>query len=83
MLENVRLPETLKKIECKAFAGCKKLKRIELPKSLECIGTLCFAESCLKKIKFPANLKVVGSGAFWGCKHLHYVEINEGLEVLG
>ena len=37
-LEDVQLPETLKKIGCRAFAGCKNLRGVRLPERLECIG---------------------------------------------
>ena len=34
-VENVKLPSTLRRIECNAFRKCKNLKHINLPGGLE------------------------------------------------
>ena len=41
-LESVRLPSTLKRIECSTFAGCRNLTAVELPDGLEYLGEDCF-----------------------------------------
>ena len=49
-IESVKLPTTLKRIECNVFKNCKNLKNIKLPDSLEYIGTQCFFGSGLTKV---------------------------------
>lgn len=82
-LETVKLPSTLKRIECKAFRSCASLKRIDLPEKLEYIGMESFSNSGLQSVTFPKALKVVGQGAFSYCKSLRTVVMNEGLKILG
>ena len=82
-LETVKLPSTLKRIECKAFRSCASLKRIDLPEKLEYIGMESFSNSGLQSVTFPKALKVVGQGAFSYCRELRTAVLNEGLEILG
>lgn len=49
-LRRVRLPATLKRIECMAFMNCRELKTVQLPDRLEHIGTACFQESALESV---------------------------------
>ena len=58
-LRDVKLPSTLKRIECRAFAECENLTAIELPDGLECLGKECFSESGLKSIRIPPALKTI------------------------
>ena len=41
-LSTVKLPSTLKRIECRAFCDCNNLESVDLPEGLECIGKQCF-----------------------------------------
>ena len=63
-VEPVRLPSTLKRIEAMMFQGCKCLKSIVIPNSVEYIGKNCFFESAVVKIRLPKNGVKVGEGAF-------------------
>ena len=82
-VEDVRLPSTLKKIECSVFQNCEHLKNIKLPHGLEKIGLSCFRNSAIEEVTFPASVKEVGVSAFLDCKQLKNVQLNEGLEKLG
>lgn len=82
-LENIELPSTLKKIECRAFQGCEGLKSIELPDGLETVGRYCFYESGLEEIILPASVKEIGAFAFFRCRQLRSAQLNEGLKKLG
>ena len=82
-MESVRLPSTLKSIECRAFKECKNLKGLEFPAGLEKIGFGAFFESGLESAALPASLRTIPQGAFSKCKSLRMVKFNEGLEALG
>ena len=58
-LRDVKLPSTLKRIECRAFAECENLTAIELPDGLEYLGMNCFSESGLESIRIPPAVKVI------------------------
>ena len=79
-LKRVKLPSTLKRIECRTFAGCKNLKTVELPNGLEYIGKECFYESGLESVRIPSALKTIEGWTFFNCKNLKHVEFPEGLE---
>lgn len=57
-----------------AFAGCKNLKRIDLPDEVISIGYEAFKGcSGLTKITLPASLEEIGSKAFAGCSNLDVI----------
>lgn len=60
-LEQVILPQSLKKIGIRAFGDCSALTKIDLPKTVEEIGVSAF-ERCvsLEEINIPANIKKLG-----------------------
>lgn len=82
-LENVRLPATLKRIECNTFARCLRLRKIRLPDGLEYVGRKCFSKSGIEEIELPASVRVVAGAAFQDCKRLRRAVLNEGLDALG
>ena len=82
-LKDVKLPSTLKKIECFTFAGCKNLKTVELPEGLEYLGVSCFAGTGLESVEFPASLRTISQASFSHCQSLRSARFAEGLETLG
>ena len=82
-MEEVSLPQTLKKIGRAAFAGCSGLKNIKLPDSLETIGRYAFRESRLEELVAPPSLRLLAQGALCMCPALKRVVLNEELEALG
>lgn len=70
-LESMRLFNSLKVIDKRAFEGCTNMTGIVLPKSLEKIGDYAFC-NCKKmfSIKIPPNVKQIGKSAFQGCEKL-------------
>lgn len=62
-----------------AFSGCKNLKKISIPVSVEIIGLAAFSGSGIESIHLPANLKTISSAAFSGCTNLKSVEFPEAL----
>lgn len=62
-----------------AFSGCKNLKKISIPVSVEIIGLAAFSGSGIESIHLPANLKTISTAAFSGCTNLKSVEFPEAL----
>ncbi|MDE6581684.1 MAG: leucine-rich repeat protein [Duncaniella sp.] len=64
-ITNITLPETIRKIEEKAFKNCLSLRSINLPSSLEEIGDCAFM-SCesVTSIILPNGLKTIGDKSF-------------------
>lgn len=62
-----------------AFSGCKNLKKISIPVSVEIIGLAAFSGSGIESIHLPTNLKTISTAAFSGCTNLKSVEFPAGL----
>ena len=83
-LEEVRLPETLKKIGPHAFSMCSGLRKLELPDSVEELGSHMLRDTNgITELKLPASLKALPESVFAFCKGLQKVELNEGLKSIG
>lgn len=86
MLEEVVLPDSIKKIGYRAFCDCGYLKEITLPKNLEFIDADAFwncTDLKLSRSELPASLKVINGSAFYGCKNIDRIVFPDGLEFLG
>lgn len=68
------------KINNYAFAKKKKLQKVVLPDTLECIGDYAFSESSLTEIEIPSSVKLIKKLAFDDCKQLTKVTLSNGLE---
>jgi hexosaminidase len=77
-LRNVDLTEAQSTVLPKnAFHSRHQLEHIQLPATLESIGTQAFfACDNLREIVIPQTVSVIGAAAFSGCSHLAEVEIN-------
>lgn len=63
-LEEVVFEEGCRYIGKNAFARCRNLKKVKLPKSLLEIGTSAFLGTGIEEIVLPPNVKVIGARAF-------------------
>ncbi len=63
-IEKVTLTDKIKKIPYDAFYGAAKLKKINLPKSLEVIEGSAFRDCRINSVKIPKNVKKIGYCAF-------------------
>ena len=77
-IESIWLPSTLKKIEDEMFYGCKNLKSVEIPSSVEYVGKECFAGTQIEELTLPSTLKEIGEGAFKDCEKLEAIWVEEG-----
>ena len=63
-IEEVVIPNSVKKIQAKAFWGCKNLKKVILGSSLIEIGLWAFIDAKLDEIYIPDSVKKIGKWAF-------------------
>lgn len=63
-VEKVVIPEVVIYIGGSVFEGCKNLKQVTLPSSLEYIGVCAFMESGIEWIKLPETVEVIDLAAF-------------------
>jgi hypothetical protein len=75
------LPEGTTSIDARAFAHCRGLKTVDMPKTLTSIGMEAF-ENCdkLAAIVIPGTVKEVNESAFRECAALATLVIEDGLE---
>ena len=60
-----------------AFYNCKKLKKVELPESVEIIGDFAFANcQVLETVITTSNLKTIGNNAFENCPNLKTIDLS-------
>ncbi|MBP5298301.1 MAG: leucine-rich repeat domain-containing protein, partial [Lachnospiraceae bacterium] len=64
----------------KAFLGCKSLKKVFLPESIESLSDWCFSKcNNLKSVKIdlPVKSGIFGRGVFEGCEHLKEISFKD------
>lgn len=66
-----------------AFFGCSSLSEIDLPTSLNKLGTNAFAGTELKEVIIPEGVTVVSDGLFYKCSLLEKVILPEGILTIG
>lgn len=72
----------LKNIEDDAFSNCKALKIIDLPNSIETIGSSAFRLSGLIKIVIPNNIKKLSTLVFSECANLKDVTLGTNIAII-
>ena len=73
LLESVKMPLELRKIEVQTFRGCDSLCKIEMPKALESIGVRAFENTALVSLVIPRSVCEIAYCAFEGCGRLESV----------
>lgn len=81
-IASVILPEGMTQVPESLFSGAEKLAHVELPSTLESIGSYAFYNTALEQISLPAGLKSIGRYAFRGTE-LEDVALPAGLQSLG
>ena len=82
-IQEVTVPEGIKKICSWAFHRCSSLKKISLPHTLEKIEYCAFCEcTSLTEIELPESLKAIESHLFSGCKALTTVKIPSTIKLI-
>ncbi len=84
--ETVRFPKSLRGVDKFAFAGCKSLKRVEIPEdsALVDVGQHSFVGcKALETFDWPKSLKQIGGSAFSDCASLKSLTGATSLESIG
>ena len=81
-LSEVILPKSIKVILSEAFSGCKKLKNIDLPDTLEYLDERCFENSGLSEIRFPHSLISIPSFCCYRCDDLEQVAFGNQIKTI-
>ena len=75
------IPEGCLWIGFKAFWGCERLKKVEIPKSVKKVGDRAFKDcTCLEKVVISEGVVCIGEFAFYGCWWLGKVIIPKSVE---
>ncbi len=77
------LPNELRRIGDKAFAGCETLTSIVLPSGVEEIGAYGLSAFYLKSVTLGKNLRTIGDHAFYECHDLKTLVIPGKVETIG
>ncbi len=82
-LQNVVLPESLKRIGKSCFSVCSSLTNILIPKGVTSLGWNCF-EMCesLETFTIPSTVTEIGQMLLSGCDNLRSVTVEEGIRSL-
>ncbi len=81
VIENVKLPATVRTIGSQAFLNNRKMETLELNDGLTTIGATAFgACEALTAVTIPGSVKVTGNQSFYQCLELSDVTIEEGVE---
>lgn len=83
-LEELVLPEQLKKIGSNCFEGCKSLKEISIPRGVRMLGIGVF-ENCteLMSVEFSSAIKNIPEKTFRNCSKLKKIMLPSEVESIG
>ena len=73
----------LKEIGEGCFFGCGKIKKIELPESINIINNASFAQCSNLKEIYLSNVIEINGYAFYDCKNLEKIEISDSISFIG
>lgn len=75
-LLSIKIPNSIVKIEKRAFFNCKNLQSVEMPEFLQTIDHCAFMNcSSLTSIKIADTVQTIGERAFYKCKKLEKANI--------
>lgn len=81
LLTRLFLPDTVTRIERRAFSGCKWLEEVINAKNVVSIGPLAFSGcGTLRSIELSEAFRSLGARAFEHCTSLEHILLPEGLE---
>lgn len=78
----IKLYASITGLPSSLFSGCSQLKHVDLPKSLEWMGSSCFYGTPIESIDIPENVTEIGNSCFNSCSKLKNVKFNDKLETI-
>ncbi len=86
--EEVVIPNNVRHISRNAFRGCRGLKKVTVPGSVECVEGLGASDTCeapenLEEVIIENGVKQIGKEAFFSCPKLKKVIIPESVIIIG
>lgn len=83
-IQSITLPATLRRVENRAFAECKRLTSVTVPASVTELGESVFAGcTSLENVSISGAVAGVPAGMFRGCVALTSVSLPASAEVIG
>lgn len=83
-LSEITVPDGTVSIHSSAFAVCRNFKKINLPDSLEYIGSFCFGEcESLDNVVIPEGVTSIEQFTFSGCKSLKNITLPDTITYIG
>jgi len=82
-LVRVNIPDTVTRIEDRAFINCVSLRFIRLSINLKYIGNAAFYECSLETVFLPPTVRRIGNNAFRDCESLRFCILPETIEHQG
>jgi hypothetical protein len=80
-ITSVVLPDTVIRIDDRAFQFCSQLSRVTLSKNLTTISQLSFSNcTSLIDITLPDSLEIIGDNAFENCTSLKHINIPSNIK---
>ena len=80
---SVKLPESIEKLQFRAFSGAVELEEINFPESLIEIGAYAFISTSIKKAIIPSGVSRIEEYAFSSCKKLRDVQLSKSTRRIG
>lgn len=76
-LQEVALPNSVKRIGERAFYGCAKLEQANICPGIDSIGHYAFTDcKSLTRLDFPSSLLYIGRAAFKGCSLIQQIHVD-------
>lgn len=82
LISTITIPKGVQFIGASAFSGCKNLREVILPETVENIGADAFKHTDITSITIPEGIKVIPSGTFAYCGRLNEVKLPNSIELI-
>ena len=80
LTRKITLPDGLLEIGDNAFAGCKNLMEVNIPRTVRRIGSGAFEQTKIQDVRIPEGVKVIEHDTFDGCFVLNSCLLPDSLE---
>ena len=82
-VQEITIPDSVRKLGSYLFASCRSLKKVTLPNSIKAIPDGCFYQcTSLEEVVIPEGVEKIGSYAFCNCDSLKKVKLPSTLNLI-